>query len=50
MSAYAEMSKQNLLIEQERVSRQFETLRDRKLRLNMARVKPGKAKLDLVSE
>lgn len=50
MSAYAEMSKQNLLIEQERVSRQFETLRDRKLSLNMARGKPGKAQLDLVSE
>lgn len=50
MSTYAEMSKQELLIEQEMVCRKFEALRDRKMSLNMARGKPGAAQLDLVSD
>lgn len=37
-------------MEQELVCQKFEKLRDRKLNLNMARGKPGKAQLDLVSE
>ena len=50
MIVYAEMSKLEQLKEQELVCRRFEKLRDRKLNLNMARGKPGKAQLDLVSE
>ncbi|MET0017742.1 aminotransferase class I/II-fold pyridoxal phosphate-dependent enzyme [Oscillibacter sp.] len=50
MTVYAEMSKLEQLKEQELVCRRFEKLRDRKLNLNMARGKPGKAQLDLVSE
>lgn len=50
MTAYADMNKQELLTEQERVCQEYEKLRERKLNLNMARGKPGKAQLDLVSE
>jgi DNA-binding transcriptional MocR family regulator len=50
MTAYAEMSKLELLKEQELICQRFEKLRNRKLDLNMARGKPGKAQLDLVSE
>lgn len=50
MTAYAEMSKLELLKEQELICQRFEKLRNRKLNLNMARGKPGKAQLDLVSE
>lgn len=50
MIAYAERSKQDLLIEQERVCREFERLCDKKMSLNMARGKPGTAQLDLVSD
>ena len=50
MSAYAARSRQELLDEQEEVCRELDRLRDRKLKLNMARGKPGKAQLDLVSE
>ncbi|BAK98244.1 hypothetical protein OBV_10460 [Oscillibacter valericigenes Sjm18-20] len=50
MTAYAEMSRQELLKEQELICQRFEKLRDQKLNLNMARGKPGKAQLDMVSE
>ena len=50
MAAYREMSRQELLAEQETVSKEFQALKDRHLSLNMARGKPGKAQLDLVSD
>lgn len=50
MTAYAKMSKVELLREQEIVCQKFEKLRDQKLNLNMARGKPGAAQLDLVSQ
>lgn len=50
MSAYAARGRQELLDEQEEVCRELDRLRGRKLKLNMARGKPGKAQLDLVSE
>jgi len=49
MTAYADRNKQELLTEQELVCEKFEKLRDRKLNLNMARGKPGKVQLDMVS-
>ncbi len=50
MSAYSERSRQELLTEQETIRREFEDLKSRGLSLNMARGKPGKAQLDLVSD
>lgn len=50
MSAYRERSRQELLTEQETVRKKFEDLRAKGLSLNMARGKPGKAQLDMVSD
>lgn len=46
---YAEMTREQLLAEREQLEKEFENLKARGLKLNMARGKPGKEQLDLVS-
>ena len=50
MSAYAELTASERKAEYERVRQEFEGLKARGLQLNMARGKPGKEQLDLVSD
>ena len=50
MSAYANMSREELQQELAAASQKFEELKALNLKLNMARGKPGKAQLDMVSE
>ena len=50
MSTYAARTKEELNKELELVKAHFEDLKSRALNLNMARGKPGKAQLDLVSD
>ena len=50
MTAYTELTARERAAEHARVLEEFETLKARGLRLNMARGKPGKAQLDLVSD
>ena len=50
MAAYAQMTPAERKEEYARVSKEFEALKARGLSLNMARGKPGKAQLDLVSD
>ena len=50
MTAYPKMSAEERKAEYARVSREYEELKARGLNLNMARGKPGKAQLDLVSD
>ena len=49
MTAYPKMTAQERKAEYARVSREYEDLKARGLKLNMARGKPGKAQLDLVN-
>ena len=49
MTAYPKMTAEERRAEYARVSREYEDLKARGLKLNMARGKPGKAQLDLVS-
>ena len=50
MKAYAQMSVQERQEEYRSLQREFEDLKARGLKLNMARGKPGKEQLDLVSD
>ena len=50
MTAYPKMTAQERRAEYAKVSREYEELKARGLKLNMARGKPGKAQLDLVSD
>ncbi len=50
MSAYTEMNQEALQSEYARVSREYAELKARGLKLNMARGKPSKQQLDLVSD
>ena len=50
MTAYPKMTAEERKAEYARVSREYEELKARGLQLNMARGKPGKAQLDLVSD
>lgn len=50
MTAYPEMSKEELKEEHARVLKEFEALKARGLNLNMARGKPGRLQLDMVSD
>ena len=50
MKQYAEMSKDELLAELELVQEKYDALKAQKLSLNMARGKPGKEQLDMVSD
>ena len=50
MKAYTEMSAQELAQEYKSVQAKFEELKGMALKLNMARGKPGKEQLDLVSD
>ena len=50
MKAYAQMSVQERQEEDRSLQREFEDLKARGLKLNMARGKPGKEQLDLVSD
>ena len=50
MTAYSKMTAEERKAEYARVSREYEDLKARGLNLNMARGKPGKAQLDLVSD
>ena len=50
MTAYPKMTAEERRAEYARVSREYEDLKARGLKLNMARGKPGKAQLDLVSD
>ncbi len=50
MTAYTKMTAQERKDEYARVSAKFEELKARGLKLNMARGKPGKAQLDMVSD
>ena len=50
MKAYADMSREEREEEYAAVSRKFEELKGRNLSLNMARGKPGKEQLDMVSD
>jgi DNA-binding transcriptional MocR family regulator len=50
MTAYSKMSREELRAEHAAVSRKFEELKGRGLNLNMARGKPGKVQLDMVSD
>ena len=50
MIAYAKMSAEERKVEYARLQKEFEDLKSRGLSLNMARGKPGKAQLDLVSD
>ena len=47
---YKEMTREELLSEQESCTKEFENLKAEGLKLNMARGKPGRAQLDLVSD
>lgn len=50
MTAYAQMTEQERKEEYARLQREFDALKAQGLSLNMARGKPGKAQLDLVSD
>ena len=50
MTAYAKLSAEERKAEYARLQKEFEDLKARGLNLNMARGKPGKAQLDLVSD
>ncbi len=50
MKKYTEMNRAELKAERERVEAIYKALQDQKLSLNMARGKPGKEQLDLVSD
>ena len=50
MTAYAQMTPAERKEEYARLSREFEALKAQGLSLNMARGKPGKAQLDMVSD
>ena len=50
MTAYPRMTAEERKAEYAKVSREYEDLKARGLKLNMARGKPGKAQLDLVSD
>ena len=50
MTAYAKLTARERQEEYARVSREYETLKAQGLKLNMARGKPGKVQLDLVSD
>ena len=50
MTAYPKMTAEERKAEYAKVSREYEDLKARGLKLNMARGKPGKAQLDLVSD
>ena len=50
MTAYAKLSAEERKAEYARLRQEFEDLKARGLKLNMARGKPGKAQLDLVSD
>ena len=50
MKKYTEMTKAELQAELEQVQAHYEELKEKKLSLNMARGKPGKAQLDMVSD
>ena len=50
MIAYPKMSAEERKAEYARLQKEFEALKERGLKLNMARGKPGKAQLDLVSD
>lgn len=50
MTAYSQMTKPQRGEEYTRVSKEFEELKSRNLKLNMARGKPGRAQLDMVSD
>ena len=50
MTAYSKMTAEERRAEYAKVSREYEDLKARGLKLNMARGKPGKAQLDLVSD
>ena len=50
MTAYPKMSAEERKAEYAKVSREYEDLKAKGLKLNMARGKPGKAQLDLVSD
>ena len=46
---YSEMSREELLDEKNRLEIKFKALKEKNLNLNMARGKPGKSQLNLVS-
>ena len=50
MTAYPKMTAEERKAEYAEVTREYEELKARGLNLNMARGKPGKAQLDLVSD
>ena len=50
MTAYPKMTAEERKAEYAKVTKEYEDLKARGLKLNMARGKPGKAKLDLVSD
>ncbi|MDR0840029.1 MAG: aminotransferase class I/II-fold pyridoxal phosphate-dependent enzyme [Christensenellaceae bacterium] len=50
MKAYAQCTKAELQAELQSVTKEFETLKAKGLKLDMSRGKPGKAQLDLVSD
>ena len=50
MKSYVTMTREELLAEQESVQLQYDAAKSLKLKLNMARGKPGKEQLDLVSD
>ena len=50
MTAYSQMTAEERKAEYARLQKEFEALKAQGLRLNMARGKPGKAQLDLVSD
>ena len=50
MKKYTEMTKAELQAELEQVQAHYDELKEKKLSLNMARGKPGKAQLDMVSD
>lgn len=50
MANYKELTREELLSEQKKVQAHFEDLKAQALKLNMARGKPGKEQLDMVSD
>ena len=50
MTAYPKMTAEERKAEYAKVTKEYEDLKARGLKLNMARGKPGKAQLDLVSD
>ena len=50
MTAYSKMTGEERKAEYQRLRQEFEELKSRNLKLNMARGKPGKAQLDMVSD